>query len=373
MIYLDNAATSFPKPGGMADYMAQVISIRGGSFGRGGYRSAIKNSEDVLSVRMALAELFGAASPGQIIFTKNATEALNIAILGTVRKGDTVIVSPVEHNSVMRPLKMAGCNIIKLPLLSDGTADIKALENHRSPSLVVINHASNVSGAVNDAESAARFCSVHGIPCLIDASQSAGHLPVSASWGAMIACAGHKGLLGPQGTGFLYIPENYSLTPIMAGGTGTQSEDLRQPEDLPDRFESGTLNLPAILALGYSLDYIKRRGADSIRFHETKLVNLIVSELMNISGLHILCPELKERTPCISFYCDNIDAVHFGNMLDSEFNIAVRCGLHCAPAAHQAYGTLEKGTVRVSPGAFSKLSEVEKFIYSVNKIVKRGV
>lgn len=370
MIYLDNAATSFPKPGGMADYMAQIIATRGGSFGRGGYRSAIRNSEEVLGVRMMVADFFGCLSPQQIIFTKNATEALNIAISGIVKKEDTVVVSPLEHNSVMRPLASADCNIIKLPLNPDGSTDISALKNYRFPALVVLNHASNVSGAVNDAEGVAKYCKENSIPCLIDASQSAGHLPVSASWGAMIACAGHKGLLGPQGTGMLYIPENYKLRPLISGGTGTRSELLRQPEELPDRFESGTLNLPAILALGYSLDYIRKRGADSISHHESKLTNLIVSELMNIPGVNVLCPDIKNRTPCVSFYCDNMDTVEVGNILDSDFHIAVRCGLHCAPAAHQAYGTFETGTVRVSPGAFSKFSDAERFIYAVNKIVK---
>ncbi len=372
MIYLDNAATSYPKPGGMADYMAQIIATRGGSFGRGGYRSAIKNSEEVLGVRMMLADFFGSPSPEQIIFTKNATEALNIAILGTVKSGDPVIVSPLEHNSVMRPLAAAGCNIIKLPLNPDGTTNVTALENYRFPALVVINHASNVSGAVSDVEYVANFCSRNSIPCLIDASQSAGHLPVKASWGAMIACAGHKGLLGPQGTGVLFVPEKYKLKPLMSGGTGTRSELLRQPDELPERFESGTLNLPAILALGYSLDYIRKRGLDSISAHESKLTNLIISELMNIPGITVLCPNVKERTPCISFYGDGMDAVEMGNILDSDFHISVRCGLHCAPAAHQAYGTLERGTVRVSPGAFSKFSDAERFIYAVNKIKKRS-
>ena len=373
MIYLDNAATSFPKPRGMADYMAHIISTCGGSFGRGGYHFAIKNSEDVLSVRIKLADFIGTDSPERIIFTKNATEALNTAILGTVGRGDSVIVSPLEHNSVIRPLNMAGCNIITLPLNADGTTDMSALYNYKYASLVVLNHASNVSGAVNDVESGAHFCKTFSIPCLIDASQSAGHIPLKASWNAMIACAGHKGLMGPQGTGMLYIPENYTLNPLMAGGTGNRSQLLHQPDDLPDRFESGTLNSPAILALGYSLDYIRKRGMENIHAHENKLTNLIINELMNINGVHVLCPEIKNRTPCVSFYCDNIDAVDMGNMLDSDFSIAVRCGLHCAPSAHKAYGTLETGTVRVSPGAFSKFSHVERFIYAVNKIVKRGL
>ena len=372
MIYLDNAATSFPKPRGLADYMAEIISMRGGSFGRGGYASAIKNSEDVLTVRQKLARFFGSERPEQIIFTKNATEALNTAISGLLSRGDTVIVSPLEHNSVIRPLNMLGCNIITLPLLPDGSVDISALKKYHQPALVIINHASNVSGIINDVELAAELCRKNGIPLLIDASQSAGHIPLKASWGAMIACAGHKGLLGPQGTGVLYIPHNIGLRPLTSGGTGTRSELINQPEELPDRFESGTLNLPAILGLGYSLDYIERRGAKSIHAHEMKLTEYIISELSELNDIHILFPENKTRTPCISFYSDTIDTVDFGNILDSDFGIAVRCGLHCAPAAHRAYGTLETGTVRVSPGAFTKFSEAERFVYAVKKIIKGG-
>ena len=186
----------------------------------------------------------------------------------------------------------------------------------------------------------------------------------------MIACAGHKGLLGPQGTGILFVPENYNLTPLMAGGTGTDSELEIQPVNLPERFESGTLNSPAILALGYSLDYIRKRGIESIQGHELKLTNYIISELMNIKGVHVICPENKNRTPCLSFYCDNTDVVEIGNLLDRDYSIAVRCGLHCAPVAHKAYKTLETGTVRVSPGAFSKFSDAEKLVYAVNKISK---
>ncbi len=370
MIYLDNAATSFPKPHGMAEYMAEIISLRGGSFGRGGYKSSIKNFEDVLSVRLLLAEFFGAASPEQIIFTKNATEAINIAIFGTLSRGSYVIVSPLEHNSVMRPLNMLDCAVTTLPLNSDGSTDMTALENYRIPSMIIINHASNVSGVINDVAYAAEYCKKYGIPLLIDASQSAGHIPVEASWGAMIACAGHKGLMGPHGTGVLYIPENYSLRPLMAGGTGGSSELLSQPDYLPDRFESGTLNSPAILALGYSCNYIRKKGMDAIHAHETKLTNLIINELMNIKGVHVLYPENKNRTPTISFYTDTIDVVELGTILDRDYNIAVRCGLHCAPAAHRAYGTLNSGTVRVSPGVFSKLPHVEKFIYAVNQVMK---
>lgn len=370
MIYLDNAATSFPKPRGLAEYMADFINHQGGSFGRGGYKTAIKNSEDVLSVRMSVANLFGSDMPERFIFTKNATEALNTAILGTLTKGDTVITTPLEHNSVMRPLNMLGCNIITLPLKEDGSADMSAIEKFKPPKLVILNHASNVSGIINDVGTAANYCKEMGIPCLIDASQSAGHIPLSADWGAMIACAGHKGLLGPQGTGILYIPPNCNVNPLIAGGTGNRSELMFQPDDLPDRFESGTLNSPGVMALGYSINYINKKGMDKIHSHEMRLTTLLIDELSKIKNIHILFPENKNRTPLISFYSDNIDVVEFGNILDRNFNIAVRSGLHCAPAAHHAYGTLKTGTVRVSPGAFTKLYEIEKFVYAVNKIAK---
>lgn len=370
MIYLDNAATSFPKPYGMAEYMADIIKHSAANFGRGGYKSAIKNSEEIFSVRMAVAAFFGSDNPDRFIFTKNATEALNTAIFGTLEKGDTVITTPLEHNSVMRPLNMLGCNIMTLPLNEDGSADISAIGNFKLPKLVIINHASNVSGVINDIKSAADYCREMNIPCLIDASQSAGHIPISADLNAMIACAGHKGLLGPQGTGILYVPPNYNIRPLTAGGTGNSSELMLQPSELPDRFESGTLNSPGIMALGYSIDYINKKGADKIHSREIRLTNILIDELKKIKNIHILFPENKNRTPLVSFYSDNIDVVEFAGILDRRFSISVRSGLHCAPAAHLAYGTLETGTVRVSPGAFTKLIEIEKFIYAVGKITK---
>ncbi len=372
MIYLDNAATSFPKPHGMAEYMAEVTSSRSGSFGRGGYRAAIKNAEEVLDVRLLLADMLGCPSPSRIIFTKNATEALNTAIYGKLSRGSSVIVSPLEHNSVMRPLNMLGCKIITLPINPDGSTDMKFLARYPLPELVIINHASNVSGIINDVDFAAAYCKKNGIPLLVDASQSAGHIPLRADWGAMIAFPGHKGLLGPQGTGALYIPEHCSLRPLTSGGTGNRSELSIQPDELPDRFESGTLNTPGILALGFSLRYIKKRGMENIHAHEMKLTEYIINELANLSGVHVLYPENKNRTPCISFYCDTMDVVDFGNILDHEFSIAVRCGLHCAPVAHRACGTFKTGTVRVSPGAFTRLPEAERFVYAVNKIIKRN-
>ncbi len=372
MIYLDNAATSYPKPPGMAEFMARYILSSGANYGRGGYSSSIKTSEDIFGVRIKLAQLLGTDSPERIVFTKNATEALNIAILGIVSRGSTVVVSPLEHNSVMRPLNFLGCKVNTLPLLPDGSCDVSRLSCAGKPSLVVLNHASNVSGVISDVDVAAEYCKRHNIPCLIDASQSIGHVPVRAQWGAMIAFAGHKGLLGPQGTGALYIPENYFISPLMTGGTGSSSELLSQPDTMPDRFESGTLNAPAVLALGYSCQFLERHGLEAVNYHEKSLTLSLIEGLSNIRGVHLICPQNKNRTPVLSFCIDGVDVVETGCLLDKYYGIAVRCGLHCAPCAHRAYGTLEQGTIRVSPGPFTTRKDIDKFLSAINSIAKNA-
>ncbi len=370
MIYLDNAATSYPKPKtvikAMQDYMIHV----GANYGRGGYKAATDSIDMLFSVREKIAELINCPYPEQIVFTKNATEALNIAIIGSVQPGSFVITSPYEHNSVVRPLMHRKCIIHELPLNSSGSCDVTKLtpELLKRASLVVINHSSNISGAVSDIEYAAKVCREAGTPMLADASQSAGILPIDAAkLSCMIAFAGHKGLLGPQGTGCLYIPKDYSVRPLITGGTGSNSHMLTQPEIMPDKYESGTLNMPALCGLLAACEFVEKHF-DEIYTYEHFLCSRLIGGLLNIKGINVLCPQDILRTSAVSFYSENTDTNEFGSMLDGHFNIAVRCGLHCAPAAHKAYGTFESGTVRVSAGFFNKTSDIDKFLYAVNRI-----
>ena len=370
MIYLDNAATTFPKPPSVVRAVTQYMTKSGASYGRGGYKSALGSADLLWQTREAVAQLIGSDNPDRLVFTKNATEALNLAIKGVLKKGCRVIASCVEHNSVMRPLTQLDAKITFLPLRADGRVDVKMLDGI-TPSgidMVIINHASNVSGIVNDVEYVAKWCKKSGVPCLIDASQSAGVIPLCADkWQAMIAFAGHKGPMGPQGTGGLFIPENVNPMPLMTGGTGSASENMTQPEILPDKYESGTLNMPAIAGLYEGARFILNEGIPAVHEKEGYLRGMLADGLMNIRGVNVLYPDNKYVTSAISFFAEGIDTATLGAQLDEKYGIAVRCGLHCAPVAHKVFGTFECGTVRVSPGYFNTKKDIDKFLYAIKK------
>ncbi len=372
MIYLDNAATTFPKPEQVSRAVFDYIKNCGASFGRGVYKTAADSIDILWNARVGAAEILGAADPQRVIFTKNATEALNLAIKGMLNPGAEVITSPLEHNSVIRPLSELKCNIKFLPLLSDGTADMSALRRMVSPKtdMVILTHASNVSGTINDISAAASFCRSREIPLLVDCAQSAGHIPVySETWNAMTAFAGHKGFLAPQGTGGLYIPENYNPNPLMTGGTGSRSELLTQPEDVPEKYESGTHNMAALSGFAAACEFISETGLDEIHRYETTLCARLIDGLSGINGIKILYPHAKNRTGAVSFVPVGKDVGEVGNILDSRWGIAVRCGLHCAPLAHRVCGTLSSGTVRVSPGIFNTEKDIDIFLEAINEIM----
>ncbi len=370
MIYLDNAATTFPKPPSVIRAVMQYMTKSGASYGRGGYKSALGSADLLWQTRETVSELIGTNMPERLVFTKNATEALNLAIKGVLKKGSRVICSCVEHNSVMRPLAQLDAKITFLPLQADGCVNVGMLKNIKPVEydMVIINPASNVSGIVNDVEYVAGWCKRGGVPCLIDASQSAGVLPLDADkWEAMIAFAGHKGPMGPQGSGGLFIPENANPLPLMTGGTGSASENMIQPEILPDKYESGTLNMPAISGLYEGARFILKEGLSGIHEKEGYLRKTLTDGLMNIRGINVLYPENKCVTSAVSFFANNRDANTLGAQLDEKYGIAVRCGLHCAPIAHKSFGTFECGAVRVSPGYFNTKKDIDKFLYAVKK------
>ena len=370
MIYLDNAATTFPKPPSVIRAVGQYMTKSGASYGRGGYKSALGSADLLWNARETVAQLIGSDNPQNLVFTKNATEALNLAIKGILQPGCRVICSCMEHNSVMRPLTKLYAKITFLPLRADGCTDVEALKNINPANydMVILNHASNVSGIINDAEYIAEWCRRHGVPCLIDASQSAGVLPLYADkWQAMVAFAGHKGPMGPQGTGGLFIPENINPLPLMTGGTGSSSENMAQPEEMPDKYESGTLNMPAIAGLYEGARFILSEGIETVHEKERYLREMLVDGLLNIRGVNVLYPENKAAASALSFYTDNNDTATLGAVLDEKYGIAVRCGLHCAPMAHKSFGTFECGTVRVSPGYFNTKKDIDKFLYAIKK------
>ena len=372
MIYLDNGATSFPKPPTVYEAIEAYIKYCGGSAGRGAHRKTREAMEIATRCRCLAAELMGVKNPEEIIFVKNATEGLNTIIKGMVKRGDKVVVSPLEHNAVIRPLTELGAVISVLPLNDRGETATEYLEGlDEDVSLVVLNHVSNVSGAVCDIQNAARLCNEAGVPLVVDCSQSAGHILTDAEMlGVSVVAPGHKGLLGPQGTGIMYL---HKIKPqaLCFGGTGSSSESFYQPDILPDYYESGTLNMMGISGLLKGIEYVKSNFS-SIAEKEMELTSLLREGLGNMNRVKIVAPNLQEYGAVVSFTVDRAEPSDIAYLLDAKYDIAVRSGLHCAPCAHKAYGTLNGGTVRISPGPFNTPREIKTTLDAVNSIINHG-
>ncbi|AZR74295.1 cysteine desulfurase [Anoxybacter fermentans] len=379
MIYLDNAATSWPKPEKVYQKMDQFFRKYGANPGRAGHKMAAYAGREIFEVREKLAEFFGAKDSSEIIFTSNATHSLNLGIRGVVEKGDHVITSCLEHNSVIRPLKELERNgIIELSIIGlteSGDLDFDSLKKaiKENTKLIVMTHGSNVTGHIFDIGKIAKLAKEKGVLVMIDAAQTAGILPINLQELPidMMAFPGHKSLYGPPGTGGLYIRKGIKINPIFAGGTGSKSEELYQPEVWPDKFESGTLNSVGIVGLGAGLDFIKKEGLEQIWEHEYYLTQKFMEGLLSIDKVKVYGPELgKIRTPVVSFNIGEESSSEVGYILDQVFDIAVRSGLHCSPLAHQTIGTFEQGTVRVSFGYFNNIKDVEETLKAIEEIAK---
>lgn len=378
MIYLDNAATSWPKPLGVARAVSNVLTHAVGNPGRTSHRLSMNAALLVQECRENLAQLFGVTNPLRICFTANTTEALNLAIKGAVSPGDHVICSSMEHNSVWRPLTALQKRGVEFSIAQAdpfGVVDPASVERLIRPNtrLIVMIHASNVSGTIQLVEAVGRLARDHGILMLLDAAQTAGAIPidVQAMHIDMLAFPGHKGLLGPQGTGGLYIREGVDLQPLKEGGTGSESNSPQQPACYPDRMESGTLNLPGIAGLNLSLRYLLRRGVEAIALHETRQTQRLLQGLTNIDGVSRYGPALGvERAPVVSFNIHGMDPVYVAAELERRADIACRPGWHCAGLAHRTLGTSESGTVRLSPGPFTRAAEIEKALTAVAEVAR---
>lgn len=376
-VYLDNAATTYPKPEAVYAAVDSFMREVGGSAGRSGHRRAVETGRIVFDARQAVAGLLGAGDPQRVIFTKNATEALNLAIFGLLKPGGHVVTSSVEHNSVMRPLEAArdmGVTFSVVKCAPDGTMDAGDLEKALTPrtTLVVLNHASNVSGAILPVARAAKLTSPMGIPLLVDAAQTAGRLELDAdSMGIdLVAFTGHKELFGPQGTGGLYVREGIDLVPLCYGGTGSRSSELAQPAELPDRFESGTLNAAGIAGLGAGVGFVESTGIEAIREHEVALIERLTGGLSSLEGVRVLGPgDARERIGIVSLLLDSITPPQAAEVLDSRFGIATRAGLHCSPAAHATMGTLATGTLRVSTSFLTTPEDIDYFLECLSAIL----
>lgn len=382
-IYLDNAATSWPKPPGVAAAMTECLNTAGGNPGRSGHRLSLAAGRVMYEVREALAELLGAPDPLRIIFTHNATAALNLALAGLLRTGQRVVCTSMEHNAVMRPLRALAQSGVQLEVVacaSEGTLDPAAMARAVTPGtrLVVVNHASNVTGTLAPVAAVAEVVRRAGALLLVDATQTAGAYPIDM--GALgidiLAFTGHKGLLGPPGTGGLILGERVDpaeLAPLMRGGTGSRSEEEVQPEDLPDKYESGTPNFAGIAGLGVGLAFVRARGVAALRAHEMEMANVLREGLQAISGVTVYEPsDPEQRVAVVSFTAAGLPVSEIGFQLDEEFGVLSRVGLHCAPAAHRTIGTFPGGTVRLAPGVFTTADEVRAAAAAIADIVRRA-
>ncbi len=377
MIYLDYAATSYKKPPEVYRAVYDAMVFHSANPGRGGHQLSLRAGELVYESREKLSAFFSCPQPEQLAFFPNTTTALNAAIKGVLRSGDHVVVSSMEHNSVMRALaelKRRGViHYTIVPADRNGNLTPRDFLNAMMPNtrLVICTHASNVCGNSYDIESIGKLVRRPGTLFLVDAAQSAGLLPIDVNCVDLLAFPGHKSLYGPQGTGGLYVRKGLILKPLTEGGTGSQSELLYQPEEMPDRLESGTLNVPAIAGLGAAIDFINREGLTAINSHKQELSRFFEEKLRNIPGLTLYGN--GHSAGVFALNLGELDAMAVADVLSRSYNIAVRAGLHCAPLAHESLGTLETGCIRFSLGYFTQKKELDYAAFALQKISKNGV
>ena len=377
-VYFDNAATSHPKPPSVYEAINYTLRHVGANPGRSEHTLSQFANRIIFGARETIAKFFNVPNSRNIVFTSNGTEALNLALKGLLNPGDHVITSSMEHNSVVRPLNTLKNDGVKVTIVQCDkqgklNPDNVREEIKKNTRLIVITHASNVTGTILPVEEIGEIAAKKGIPLLVDAAQTAGTIPVDVVKKkiSLLACPGHKGLLGPQGTGFLYIGEEINLKPLIEGGTGSNSELLEQPDFLPDRFQSGTLNTPGIAGLNAGIEFINKKSIQGIREHEDMLCETFMNKLKEINPVRIYGPlSKKEKTALVSFNIEGRDPADIATALDEKYKIMVRVGLHCSPYAHKTIGTYPAGTLRASFSIFNTDQEIDYFIDSLKKTLK---
>lgn len=377
MIYLDSSATSFLKPPQVAEAVFRSFNTIGNA-GRGAHAPTLNASRLIYDTREKLAALFGTPDPSRIAFTCNATEALNIAIHGAIHPGEHVITTACEHNSVLRPLYLKekeGTELTIIPADKKGRIRYDLLESSvkSNTSAIVLTHASNLSGNVTDLAFVSNFTKKHGLLLIVDASQTAGSLPINVvKMGIDILCfTGHKGLFGPQGTGGLYVREGLTLSPLKSGGSGVHSFDRQHPTDMPTALEAGTLNGHGIAGLNAGLDYILSTGVKNIHAKEISLARRFVNGISDISDLKLYGDiDAPLRTPIISLNIGNMSSASVSDILWEDYEICVRAGAHCAPLMHKTFGTEKQGAVRFSFSCFNTEVEIDTAIRAMHEIAE---
>ncbi|MGI6586366.1 MAG: aminotransferase class V-fold PLP-dependent enzyme [Gracilibacteraceae bacterium] len=380
-VYLDNAATSYPKAPGVGEAVKRFIDDIGCNIKRGVYKSSLSAEEIVFDTREQICRLFNFDKAENVIFTQNITQSLNFLMKGFLKRGDHCIVSSMEHNAVMRPLAQLNAEGVEFSRIQcdsfgrlnpeDITEQIKS-----NTKAVIMTHASNVCGTVLPIYDIGKICKEKGIRFIVDSAQSAGTLELD--WKRLnadaIAFTGHKGLLGPQGIGGFVVSDEMAneMSPYITGGTGSFSDSEEQPEHLPDKFESGTSNIPGIFGLNTALKYVFSIETENIRLNEMKLTGTFISEVSDIKGVMLAgIKGTTGRTAVVSLDFKDLDNAEIAYILDKEYGIATRCGLHCAPSAHKTLGTFPQGTVRFSFSHFNTMEEVRYTVDAINRIIKR--
>lgn len=378
MIYLDNAATTYPKPREVQAAVAEALRRYGANPGRAGHSMAMAASEEVFRCRSEAAELFHAPGPECVAFTLNCTHAVNYVIKGLLRPGDHVVVSCLEHNAVIRPLyalRSFGVTYTEAEVFpGDNDSTVNAFRKALRPNtkLVMCTHASNVWGIRLPVERIAALVHQYGIPIAVDCAQSAGVLPINMQESGIdyLCAAGHKGLYGPMGTGMLITPYGSDLATVVEGGTGTESIRAEQPSGMPERMESGTQNMPGIAGLRAGIGFVRRYGPEKIHEKETALLRALYRQLASMDGVQLYTPmpETRYGVPVLSFNVKGMQSETVGRELNG-YGVAVRAGLHCAPAAHRRMGTVETGAVRISPSVFSTMQDMNGAANAVKRVL----
>jgi cysteine desulfurase/selenocysteine lyase len=379
VIYLDNAATTFPKPRTILEAMLETYSHMGVSPGRGSYDLAAEAEELVMKTRQKLAQFFGAPDPNRVIFASNATDALNLAMQGLFEPGDHVVSTRLEHNSVLRPLHhLHQRGLIEydlVPFDNRGFIDPEAIAKaiRSDTRLVICCHASNVLGTVQSIPELGRVCNERNVPLLIDAAQSAGMIPIDmGAWQvSAVAFTGHKSLLGPTGIGGLVVDPELDIQTTRFGGTGVNSKSLIHTQTYPHRLEAGTINLLGVIGLSKGLDFLMAEGLNAIHHGEMELLTRLRDGLSALDRLTLYCQEdLSEHVGIITANVQGIKPEDVGAILDADFGIAVRTGLHCAPLVHETLGTYPQGGVRFSLGPFNTKDDIDRIIEAMGMIAR---
>lgn len=378
MVYFDNAATSFPKPQIVYDTIIEAMTTYGANPGRSGHKIALKSSRGIFDTRLQISKLFNIKNPMDVILTFNCTESLNMAIKGVLKPGDHVITTSMEHNSVLRPIVFLESLGIKHTIVQGdimGIVNPGDIEKAILPEtkMIVTTHISNLTGTIQDIQSIGNIAKSHGLIYLVDGAQSAGayDIDVEKMNIDMLAFPGHKSLLGPQGTGGLYVKEGIEIKEIFQGGTGSISHSLTQPDVMPDKFESGTPNAPGLIGLGAGIKYIMETGMSNIRRKEEELTKHFIEEVSKIEKIKIYGPlDIKCHGPVVALNIGDADSSEISYILDDEYDIAVRPGLHCAPLAHKTIGTFKQGVVRFSFGYENTHEEIDLGIKALKEIAK---